>query len=1364
MPTDRDRDLGKLAVQQRLLDPDLLAIDSARFDEERPPVTFGQYLVRTGRISTAQLADLEHVLTARAATVAPPADTATLSPSRGAAAGRGALFPGGERYELRETLGEGGMGRVIRAYDRFLQRTVAMKLLRREDFDEAALLKFLEEAQATAQLQHPNIVPIHDVGLDSHGRLFFTMREVEGSSLRDILIRLGEGHEETTRKFPLTRRLQIFEQICYAVGFGHSRGVVHRDLKPDNIMVGPFGEVFVMDWGLAKIVGGPSGTSGDTTVRTARSTGDSERTMDGALAGTPHYMSPEQARGATSEVDGRSDVFALGAILFELVTLRHAFDGRSLETLLDSVKEARVAPWGDGVPRELSSIGAKAMSKRPGDRYAGAAEVVEDLQSFAEGRRGQAWRDTAWSLMGKWLARHRTEVVAASGALLVVAGIAVWLAVRPGTLSIATNPNGAEVVIDGRVAGITPMSALAVSSGGHSVELRLAGHRPERHEVRVPAGSEAKHTFNMFSLSGTLSVATEPPGAEVWIDGEAAGKATVVREVAMGRRRVRVLMEGYVETEMEIPVPGGHELVAFTIALRKNVGVLAVETGLEGITVRLLHPGGRAQAAQFPSGSAAEAPAGRWIARFEKDGWFPVEREVEVRFGESTPVAAHLVPRELWRSEPRMSPVVPPIVADFDGDGIIDAAFASGNGRIEVREGPTGRLIWARDGVVSPRAWAAIPATGSVDLIVGKDKLARLDGRTGKTMWEAGIGDLGRPEIWSTMLEGGPLLVREMRTGDRDISAPRYRLSLRSAEDGHRLAAADFLVDIAGCVPVKGSSGPAFAIALIDGEVLLAEPSSLEVRVKLGKQCGAREARPLAAGDFDGDGQDDLLCTAGTQTVRALRLDGKEIWTHKRNSRLAFRPAVADLDGDGAPEAILATSAGEVVVLEGKTGQERWRAMTAEGLIAGVSIADLDGDHRPEILACGGDGRLRALDARGAERWSQPVGGALGVSVSLADVTGDGFPDVVLILPDGSPAALDGGSPRTRWTTHSAALTLPAAIEAGSGTGGDVAVVEGHRSLVVRSGRDGSLVTRFASEGAILGLAVDHGDRRRFAAERIGATVFVGRVGGAAGTQEGCPELREVRFLGDVDGDGITDFAGVDVAGKRVLAWFTRSASVGWEAPCPGAMVLCGLMRNDLLLQVDQFGASALDRRNAERAWSVEGAFRPSSIPVLEGVHPVLVSRNEIVWFLDHGNVARVALPRNALAAAEFQDGVVAVGMEGGEISAWAPGGSEALWTLAQPENASSMRCLKMDGAEGEGIIVGSSNGTVDGISGKGRRLWVLRSGRGALSVANLGDSHLVAAGSDGILTVLSADLKSCEELWQGGNGPSFDGRHNRSH
>ncbi len=285
----------------------------------------------------------------------------------------------GERYRLARLMGKGGMGEVIAARDEQIGRDVAIKRMKAARPSERAIQRFLREASIQGRLEHPAIVPVHEIGHDTDGLPFFAMKKLTGTTLAKILA-------EPSPAFPLQRVLRAFVDVCLAIEFAHVRGVVHRDLNPNNIMLGDFGEVYVLDWGVAKVVGEEDGEFADVD-----SGSGAHATIAGAVVGTSGYMPPEQVRG--QPVDGRSDVYTLGCLLFEILAgepLHPREDG--MTSALGRV-DARpsVRAEGRGIPPELDALCVQATAKSRDDRP-GARELGDRVQRFLDGDRDLALR------------------------------------------------------------------------------------------------------------------------------------------------------------------------------------------------------------------------------------------------------------------------------------------------------------------------------------------------------------------------------------------------------------------------------------------------------------------------------------------------------------------------------------------------------------------------------------------------------------------------------------------------------------------------------------------------------------------------------------------------------------------------------------------------------------------------------------------------------------------------------------------------------------------------------------------------------------------------------------------------------------
>lgn len=350
---------------------------------------------------------------------------------------------GDQRYVIESEIARGGMGAVLRAIDCDIRREVAVKyLLDQKDVKKKA--RFVEEAQITGQLEHPNIVPIHELGVDAKKRLFFSMKMVKGRSLKDVIDQLRDHPKQAEKEWSLTRLLNIFVSVCNGMAYAHSRGVVNRDCKPANIMIGDFGEVYVMDWGLAKALGerdtqlkaplavlatvadgsgiaapaavpvDGSGSSSGTGVSTSREP-DADLTQEGAVVGTPVYMPPEQALGELGRIDQRSDIYSLGAMLYEMLTLVPPIDkAGGYLTILLRVSEGHIQPPEarapqrlSRIPRELSAVAMKALAKEKEQRYQTVEALRQDIERFLEGRSVSAKEDTRKEMIWKLVKRNK---------------------------------------------------------------------------------------------------------------------------------------------------------------------------------------------------------------------------------------------------------------------------------------------------------------------------------------------------------------------------------------------------------------------------------------------------------------------------------------------------------------------------------------------------------------------------------------------------------------------------------------------------------------------------------------------------------------------------------------------------------------------------------------------------------------------------------------------------------------------------------------------------------------------------------------------------------------------------------------------
>jgi len=335
------------------------------------------------------------------------------------------------RYRDFAPLTQGGEAILRTCVDENLGRTVVMKTLQPQFQNlETYQKRFLREARVTAQIPHPATIPVYELSRDSEGNAYFTMKKLGGRDMSDILDQISANHQPTVDQYPLEAMLNVLIQAAQCLAYAHNSGVVHRDMKPANIMIGDYGEVMVLDWGLAKVWDMDDNDDVDQLIRSGKQVMSGRLTGRGDVQGTPFYMSPEQAV-ETGDVDERSDIYSMGIILFE-VTGESYMSGKNFKEIKRKLQEgpvrepARVAPK-KKIPPELNAICVKALQRQPVDRYQKMSILADDLRAAMLGNPVSVYKEPWLATILKWRDR---KIFSVASLIWMLAGATVAVALQ----------------------------------------------------------------------------------------------------------------------------------------------------------------------------------------------------------------------------------------------------------------------------------------------------------------------------------------------------------------------------------------------------------------------------------------------------------------------------------------------------------------------------------------------------------------------------------------------------------------------------------------------------------------------------------------------------------------------------------------------------------------------------------------------------------------------------------------------------------------------------------------------------------------------------------------------------------------------
>ena len=544
-------------------------------------------------------------------------------------------------YEVGDTVARGGMGTIYRGIQSSLGRTVALKVMHDTGSPDSRH-RFRLEAETLGRLNHPNIVPIHDLVRENGVPVCFSMKLVEGRNLQQILDRLREKDEATLREFPLARLLTIYLKVCDAISFAHSRGVLHRDLKPENIMVGDFGEVLVMDWGLAKqkdeaACPGETDKGRDLLASSVESGDDRSflATLEGSVMGTPRYMSPEQAKGHIDEIDEQSDVFSLGGILYALLTLHPPVEGSTLLEILGKVscgeitpptrfgsatakgnpptsrgetlpaKDVRPLPHlaGGRVPAALSAVAMKALALEKSRRYASVADLGKEIEAYLNGFATQAEEAGGFRQVLLLMTRHKA-VTASLALIFLIASVFVALlakserearanAHRAETNETIAKENAdvarrayadAQIEVADSARRESDLSALSTSLAAVPEELR-----DQRWHYLSDKRTETRRRLAVPKLDAIEAISAIP-GARAWFCIADRRGVVVILNVETGEIRHRI--ETPYRAKVRLGVSTDGTLLAVSSEEADSIAIHSIKSGanLRNLAAAIRHP------------------------------------------------------------------------------------------------------------------------------------------------------------------------------------------------------------------------------------------------------------------------------------------------------------------------------------------------------------------------------------------------------------------------------------------------------------------------------------------------------------------------------------------------------------------------------------------------------------------------------------------------------------------------------------------------------------------------------------------------------------------------------------------------------